>query len=355
VYENYPIKEPSDQSWLRFEKLQSIERTDHPLTVFIVAREELRIHASYEVARFPRGAVQQVLRHLRCLLAASIANPETAIGQLPLMPLVERTRALVEWNATAADYPRDRCVHELFEAQVERTPEATAVVFGAATLSFRQLNERANQMAHFLRAQGIGAGDLVAVLVPRSAEMVAVLLGIWKTGAAYLPLDPAHPTDRVAFILADSRAKLVIQEHDTPDDSTPGKMPPVVTLEQAGLAIAAAPAGNPAGRAAPDRLAYVIYTSGSTGKPKGVPIEHRSFVNLLWAMRRRPGFSAADTLLAVTTLSFDISGLEVFLPLVAGGKLIIAPRDATTDAEALLQLLTTHAPTVMPAGPAPCS
>jgi len=256
-----------------------------------------------------------------------------------------------QWNRTEAEYPRSACVHHLLEAQAQRTPGALAVEFGERSLSYAELDRRANQLAQLLQKQGVRRESLVGLCVERSLEMVVALLGILKAGGAYVPLDPAYPRDRIQHVLEDAHVQFLITQKELLKQlpSTTSKLicldPDWQALEgESDVAVTAeVDAGN---------LAYVIYTSGSTGKPKGVQLEHRSVVNFLCSMQREPGFSQSDILVAVTTLSFDIAGLEMYLPLVTGGRVVIAPREATYDGRLLSALIERSKATVMQATPA---
>ncbi len=242
------------------------------------------------------------------------------------------------------------CIHELFEEQAAATPESIAVACGAERLTYRELSVRSNRIANRLRAMGVVPDGLVAVCVDRSVGMAAALLGVLKAGGAYVPLDPQFPRERLQFMLEDSRAAVLItEEHLLP--ALPAVKPTVLSLDRDRELIDQQPAELLSAETRGENLAYVIYTSGSTGKPKGVAIEHRAVVNFLASMSQEPGISASDRLLAVTTLSFDIAGLEIFLPLVTGAQLIIAPRAAVADGAALARLLTESGATMMQATP----
>jgi amino acid adenylation domain-containing protein len=232
---------------------------------------------------------------------------------------------LVEWNQTEADYPRDKCVHQLFEAQAERTPDAIAVVFEDQQLTYRELNERSNQLAHHLRKLGIGPDVLVGLCVERSLEMLVGLLGILKAGGAYVPLDPTYPKDRVRFVLADTQTPMLItQQRLCVDLGSETRDCTFICLDADFETIAKAATENPKSGVGPGNLAYVIYTSGSTGKPKGVAIEHHSSVMLVnWAHEVFSARECAGVLFS-TSICFDLSVFEVFVPLSRGGKIILA-------------------------------
>jgi natural product biosynthesis luciferase-like monooxygenase protein len=243
------------------------------------------------------------------------------LKELTVLSSEEAERLLREWNRTEAAYERDRCVHNLFEAQAERTPDATALVSGDDKLTYARLNARANQVAHHLIRQGVGPGALVGLLMDRSADLIVAMLGILKAGAAYVPLDPTYPEDRLAYMMADARMT-AIASHAKYQSLFPGAFPPIIALNSPG-ALDQQPVGNPPTNVRPDDLAYVIYTSGSTGKPKGVMVEHRNVVNFFAGMDARLDCDKPGTWLAVTSISFDISVLEIFWTLARGFKVVL--------------------------------
>ena len=305
----------------------------------------------YNPEVFDRESVEQMRHQFTAFLHALVTDPEQRISDLPLMTGQERHRLLVEWNATQTAYPKDRCLHHLFEAKAERTPDAVAVVFEDTHLTYRELNRRANQLAHYLQRIGVGPEVLVGLCVERSLDMMVGLLGILKAGGAYVPLDPAFPSERIAFMVEDAQAPvLVTQQHLLAH--LPGRGTRAVCLDTDVGVLTQQSQANPLSPVTSADLAYVIYTSGSTGRPKGVQILHRAVVNFLLSMAEQPGLGAEDTLLAVTTLSFDIAALELFLPLITGARVIVAGRDVVTDGEALREMLESSGTTVMQATPA---
>jgi amino acid adenylation domain-containing protein len=251
-----------------------------------------------------------------------VRKPETRIGDFEILTKAERERLLVEWNDTAAEYRGDRCLHELFAEQAARTPDEIAVVFETGQLTYGELNERANQLAHYLQQRGVGPEVLVGLCVQRSWEMVVGLLGILKAGGAYVPLDPAYPAERLRFMLEDSSARLLLTQQPLLP-VIPESTAAVVCLDRDWSEIGKRSGQNPETSAAAENLAYVIYTSGSTGKPKGVAIEHHSAAALLsWA---RGVFSQEELsgVLASTSICFDLSVFELFVPLSYGGKVLL--------------------------------
>jgi len=320
----------------------------------------LRASFNYDTDLFDEGTIRRMAGHYQRLLEGIVADPGQPISQLPLLTEDERHQMLVEWNDTARGYPADRCVHQLFEEQVGRTPEAVAVVFENQQLTYRELNARSNQLAHYLRDLGVGPEVLVGLYLERSLEMVVSLMGVLKAGGAYLPLDPSYPADRLGFMLDDARPRVVLTQRSLAD-ALPPHASAVVCLDAPIAQTAMSPADSSnrgdgprevLGKPSPDSLAYVLYTSGSTGRPKGVQIPQRAVVNLLTSMRREPGLVPEDTFLAVTTLAFDIAALELFLPLTTGACVVIATHEVAADGRRLARLLEDSSATVMQATPA---
>ncbi len=306
------------------------------------------LEMEYSTDLFDEARIERMVGHLRTLLEGVAANPEHPFATLPLLTSAERDQLL---SSGTSSRPM-KCIHELFETQVERTPDAVAVVFEECNLTYRELNRRADGLAQQLRALGVGPDVLVALFLERSLDMVVGMLGVLKAGGAYVPLDPRHPRKRLAYVLEDSQP-LVLLTHERLQSELPSHRSHVVVIE-ADVPQAASPLdqASAAGSArSPRDLAYVIYTSGSTGKPKGVEIEHGSVVNMLASMQRRPGLDAEDAMLAITTLAFDIAVLEIFLPLTCGARVVIAAGETIGDAEALIGLIERSGVSVMQATP----
>jgi len=301
----------------------------------------------HDSGRFAEGAVGRIADRFMTLLQHAAGEPNSPIGRLAILPDAERGLLLEVWNATRQPFPADKAVHALFAEQAARTPAAVAVSDAAVELSYAELDRRSDTLARILAGRGAGPGTLVGVCVERSAMMAVALLGILKTGAAYLPLDPSYPAERLRFMIEDSEAALVVSEAPFAG-LLPAAGPEFLFLDQIDIA---APSPRFVRRVAADDLAYVIYTSGSTGRPKGVEIAHRSVVNLLFAIRRALDFSSDDRVLAITSISFDISVLEFFLPLLFGARLVIASRDEAADGERLALRLRKSGATFMQATP----
>ncbi|MFG6101405.1 amino acid adenylation domain-containing protein [Leptothoe sp. EHU-05/26/07-4] len=302
----------------------------------------------YSTDLFDASTINRMRGHFEILLKAIAADPQQQVDQLPLLTESEQHQ-LVAWNQTQADYPKEACIHELFEAQVESTPDAIAIVFEEQTLTYLELNQRANRLAHYLKKLKVKPEVLVGICVERSLEMVIGLLGILKAGGAYVPIDPAYPQERIAWILSDSQISvLVTQEHLL--EKLPQHGAHALCLDKDIHWETVSP-NSPLNIAKPENLAYVIYTSGSTGRPKGVQIPHGAVVNFLKSMSREPGLTASDTLLAVTSISFDIAALELYLPLITGAHLNLVSREVATDGKQLQKQLNTSGATVMQATP----
>ena len=269
------------------------------------------------------------------------------------LPESERRKAVEEFNATQVLYPQDKLVHQLLEERVRETPQALAVTYKDQSLTYAELNGRANQLARQLRERGIGPDHLVGICVERSLEMVVGLLGVLKSGGAYIPLDPSYPLDRLQYMLSDSAPRVLLTQARL-REHLPSHDAEVIALDAQWGEIACQSAGDLDPRAlglGGHHLAYVIYTSGSTGKPKGVMVGHTAVVNFLTSMAREPGIEAADCLLAVTTMSFDIAALEVYLPLIRGAKIILASREAASDAHLLMAMIEESNVSILQATP----
>jgi len=320
----------------------------------IESPDGLRIDCDYNTDLFDEMTIDRWLDYYQTLLAAIAADSAQRLCEAPFLPEAEREFLLLKVNETQASYPQDRCVHQLFEAQAAAHPAALAARFGETTLSYEELDRRANKLANLILARiGIepsGRERLIGVCVERSLDMLIALLAVLKAGCAYVPLDPAHPATRLKHILSEAEVVALISD-GSELESLVSASTPLIDLKKEQAAIASATASAPPVAASADRLAYIMYTSGSTGVPKGVEVPHRAVVNFLTAMAREPGLSRADTLLAVTTISFDIAGLELFLPLTTGAKLVIADRDEVADGFRLLQHLELEGVTVMQATP----
>jgi amino acid adenylation domain-containing protein len=303
--------------------------------------EGLWAHVEYSTELFDRESILQMERHFRTLLEGVVANPDQRISDLPLLDDDERRQVLEEWNRTETDYPHDMCLHELFDARAEKTPEAIALVFRGERISYRDLNARANRLGNYLRSRGIGPENLVAICVDRSVEMTVGLLGILKAGGAYLPLDPNDPVERLRLFMEDARPKMLLTQ-----EKFLGRFPEFpqerVLLDLEWHKIVAWSDDNPKSGANSGNLAYVIYTSGSTGVPKAVMVASRTVVNHLSWMQAAFPLTSSDCILQKYPFNFDASVCEIFGTLIAGASLIIAEPAAHWDLSEFVRLLKEH-------------
>jgi amino acid adenylation domain-containing protein len=339
-----------DSKTSKFDLTLSLRERDGKLIGFL----------EYSTDLFDGSTIERMIGHLQTLLEGIVAAPDRPISTLPLLTEAERDQLLVEWNHTAAEYPKDCSVHDLFEAQVNRMPEAIAAQFEGKRLTYRELNSRANQLAHYLRGLGVGPEKLVGICVERSLEMVVGLLGILKAGGAYVPLDPGYPRERLRSILEDARVSVLLTQEwlavrlikygKSMEDSDPPSSildPQLVCLDRDWNEVAQQSQENPDSGATPENLAYVIYTSGSTGRPKGVQIEHRSVINLLCTAGSLFQFNETDAWTLFHSYAFDFSVWEIWVCLVHGGRLLIVPLELTRSPEAFHDLLLTEQVTVL--------
>ena len=313
----------------------------------------------YSTDLFERSTIERMIGHLPTLLEGIIADPDQPISTLPLLTDAERQQLLVEWNSTRFNFPQQCCLHALFEVQVERTPDALAIVFEDQCLTYGQLNSRANQLAHYLTQRGVGPEKLVGICLERSVEMVVGLLGILKAGGAYVPLDPAYPSERLTFMLEDAKVWLLLTqkrltedrewtiEDRDPQSSILNLRPTVVYLDRDWPLIAQQSDDNPKLGVASENLAYVIYTSGSTGKPKGVMNTHRGICNRLLWMQDAFQLTGFDRVLQKTPFSFDVSVWECFWPLLNGACLVMARPGGHQDSSYIVEVIATQRITVL--------
>ncbi|MDO7899400.1 non-ribosomal peptide synthase/polyketide synthase [Pseudomonas citrulli] len=341
VFENYPVSQALEQGapgQLRFSHIQNHEQTNYPLTVVVNAGETLALQYSYRREAFADGAVEQLSGLLGNLLRQMSQSAQTTLGELALLDAAQ-AHVIEQWNATAEPFDLEQGVHRLIEAQALRTPDAVALVFADQSLSYRQLNERANQLAHALIERRVGPDMLVGIAMERSLEMVIGLLAILKAGAAYVPLDPEYPRERLGYMIQDSGIGWLLTQAHLLDDLPLPQGLPSLCLTPAGEAFAAYPSANPQVLGHPDNLAYVIYTSGSTGQPKGAGNAHRALVNRLSWMQQAYGLTPADTVLQKTPFSFDVSVWEFFWPLMVGARLVVAAPGDHRDPTRLIALI----------------
>jgi amino acid adenylation domain-containing protein len=304
----------------------------------------------YNTDLFDAATIDRLAAQLGRLAEQVAVDPDRPISDYALLDAADQRQLAAAWNATAQPCPDRDWVHLRFAAQAARAPDAEALRFGDRALSYAELDRCANQLAHRLRRLGVTRDALVGICIERSPEMVIALLATLKAGGAYVPLDPGYPRERLAFMLEDSGLRVLLTQRRVLDE-LPAHAAHAICLDEADAELAAEPAAPLPDEVAGDDLAYVIYTSGSTGKPKGVQLPHRALASFLRSMQDRPGITAADALMAVTTLCFDISMLELLLPLVTGARVVLASREVAGDGKLLRDALARSGATIMQATP----
>lgn len=309
----------------------------------------LVIECQYNTSLFDRSTIATRLAEFEVLLAGIVSNPAKSLATLPLLTTAER-----EWlerqNLAAVEFP-DLCLHQLFEEQAQLAPDRIAVICGDSELTYQELDTQANRLAAYLQTLGVKPEVTVGICLERSVEMLVGVLGILKAGGAYVPIDPAYPKERLSFLMEDANVGVLLTQTAV-RANLPATTAQIVNLDPDWMSQIPNSNGFPLSGVTPDNLAYIIYTSGSTGKPKGVQIPHRNALNLLTAVSQQPGLTAADTLVSVTTLSFDIAVAELFLPLSVGARLVLAEREVTTDGDKLANLINAIDATYLQATPA---
>ena len=303
-----------------------------------VEETEQGLHCSleYNTDLFEAQTIRRLLGHWQTLLEGIVQSPQVRLSDLPLLAQREREQLLVQWNATQVDFAQDVCVHQLFEQQVERTPDAVALVFEDQLLSYAELNRRANQLAHYLQGLGVGPERLVGICMQRSLEMVVALLAVLKAGGAYVPLDPAYPAERLALMLMDSQVQVILTDQRQEGHQSPADGAQAISLDTHWKGITATKQENPLWTGAADTLVYLIYTSGSTGKPKGTMVTHGNVVNFFLAMDQALGDHVPGIWFALTSICFDISVLELLWTLTRGFQVVVqaSPQDLSALGEA---------------------
>ncbi|WP_442935957.1 non-ribosomal peptide synthase/polyketide synthase [Nostoc sp.] len=344
VFENYPIDTAVLQgnSDFSLSNFRWIEQTNYPLAVLVSPGEQLSLRVMYDASRFEDGTISRMLGHFRTMLEAIATNPQQRISQLPILTESEQ-QLLVDWNDTQINYPQDKCIHKLFEAQVERTPDAVAVVFENQQLTYHELNCRANQLAHYLQSLGVKPDVLVGICVERSLEMLVGILGILKAGGAYVPLDPEYPQDRLRFMLEDAAVSVLLTQQKLVE-KLPEHQARVVYLDTDWQLLNQLSQENLISGVQENNLGYVIYTSGSTGQPKGVAMNQLPLCNLLlWQLQNSPISSSGVKTLQFAPVSFDVSFQEMFSTWFSGGTLLLIGEQLRREPLALLGLLQEQA------------
>ena len=312
---------------------------DFDLSLMVMeAAETFQLNWQYNTDLFEDTTITPMAGHFVTLLESIVENPQQPVSLLPLLTQREQHQLLVEWNNTKAEYPSNKCIHQLFEEQVERTPDAVAVVFEGQQLTYNELNCRANQLAHYLQSLGVKPDTLVGICVERSLEMIVGLLGILKAGGAYVPLDPDYPIERLSFMLEDAAVKVLLTQQEL-IDKLPEHQAQLICLDADWELISQFSQDNPITDVQATNLAYVIYTSGSTGQPKGVMLSHSNLSNHMFWMQETFPLTKTDRVLQKTPFSFDASVWEFYAPLLVGGQLLIAQPGGHTDSDYLLKTI----------------
>ncbi len=348
VFENYELDtflRAQGENWERRE-FKLLEQTNYPLALSAWAGSELLLRLAYDQRNFDDDAIKRMLGHVKSLLEGMAQNPYQCLASLPMLTEAEQRQMLFDWIGARREYSQDSCIHQLFEAQVKRTPKATAVMFEREKLSYMELNAKANQLAHHLRAVGVGRESLVGICMERSLEMIVGIMAILKAGGAYVPLDPAYPKKRLAGILDDARPAVLLTEQRGLD-SLPDHSARVICIDSDWELIAERSEDNPDAQTTPENLAYVIYTSGSTGTPKGVMIEHRSVVNFSESAAAEYDIKPTDRVLQFASINFDASAEEIYPCLTRGATLVLRNDSALASISSFLEKCQEWAVTIL--------
>lgn len=352
VFENYHLNDSLQSVTNGKVKLEYFEQTNYPLTFLVHNGNQILLRLEYDESRFSKNIIKRMLKNVESFLQRVSSYCQHNVTDIPFLSN-EELSLYKTWNSTEAEFPNCTLVN-LFEKQAVKTPEKIAIIWGEYNLSYDQLNKKANQFAHRLIKVGIVSEKIVGLYLDRSPEIVIAMLGILKAGGAYLPLDPDFPRQRIEYMINDSKTDTIITKEKLKFKLTENNNLPE------GLNLLCIDLGdetikentlNPNISSSWNNLAYVLYTSGSTGKPKGVQITNRSLVNFMFSMQKEPGIDENDILLSITTTSFDISGLEIYLPLVTGAGIVIAPGELALDPYCLINAIKNHNVTIMQATP----
>jgi amino acid adenylation domain-containing protein len=336
------LAEGSGPAWEGIKVIYSEERTSYPFSLSIDELDAgFRLTAQTVASIDPRRICEYMATTVASLTETLEKDPKAALSLVEVVPEQEKHRCLYEWNATAAEFPRDKCVHELFEEQVQRTPDAVAVICDGCELSYGELNRRANQLAHYLHQLGAGPDTRVAISMERSLDMVVSLMGVLKAGAAYVPLDSSYPAERLRYMVRDAQAAVVVTQENLREGFAADPLH-LIVLNSEWSQIAEQSSRNPEKQARPENLAYVIYTSGSTGLPKGVCIEHRQISNYIAAIKRKLGLCEGISFALVSTMAADLGNTVLFPSLTQGGTLHVLTRDVTTDGDRFASYCRAH-------------
>ncbi|WP_414542080.1 amino acid adenylation domain-containing protein [Nostoc sp. CCY0012] len=329
VFENYPV-DASLKEWatqMQIHNIRSVESTNYPITFSVGVSTELSLKILYDCSRFDVATIRAMLGHLKTLLEGIVTNPSRSLSSLPLLTKTEQQQLLVDFNHTQAEYPQNKCIHHLFEEQVNRTPDNIAVVCENQQLTYSEVNNRANQLAHYLQQLGVKPEVPVGICVERSLEMVIGLLGILKAGGAYLPIEPTHPQERLAFIIKDAQTPVLLTQQHLAANLAFTDETQVICLDTDWETITQQPTDNPVREIKTLNLAYIIYTSGSTGQPKGTLIHHQGLVNYLSWCTQAYNVDQGTGTIVHSPLGFDLTITSLFSPLLVGNQVEILSQD----------------------------
>ncbi len=356
IFENYPIEKLSENKDIKLDiaNIRTYEKNNYPITIAVSVEERLIIDISYDDSLYSKDAIHRLLGHLSETFQNITQNTDKTISDIEILTPAEKHQQLVEWNDTTVEYPQDKTLIDLFEGQVEKTPDNIAVIFEQEKLTYRELNEKANQLGRYLQNKGVKPETLVGVYMERSLDMIVGLLGIMKAGGAYLPFDPAYPAERIAYMVHDSECQIILTQISLKESILENNKVNLICIDNdlVWMEIGKQPQINIINNIKPNNLVYVIYTSGSTGNPKGVMIEHGNLLNFLLAFQDKQIISQNDHLLALTTISFDIHALELYLPLVSGVCLSIVSKEVSATPELLVSAIATQKISIVQATPA---
>jgi amino acid adenylation domain-containing protein/non-ribosomal peptide synthase protein (TIGR01720 family) len=341
VFENYPVSQVVDKHHgsLQISDLEGMAQTNYPLTLVVMPGEQLGLKASYDTSLFDLATIERLLGHVQTLVTSMVTNPDRSIASLPMLTATEQQQILWNGNDTQTDYAQNICVHQLFEQRVQQTPTAIAVVCKDEQLTYQELNHRANQLARYLQQEQIESPAIVGICVERSIDTIVSILAVWKVGAAYVPLDPTYPPERLQFMLADASVDLIlIQPHLAAELSLQAKK--LINLEPTFWSqLAQISADNLNLAILPSNLANIIYTSGSTGKPKGVMVPHQGLCNLAQAQIELFQVQSNSRVLQFASFSFDASIWEIIMALGSGATLYVDRKEALLPGDALYEYL----------------
>lgn len=347
IFENYPVDESLQAPGrsLAVREVRSLEQPTYPLEITAALDKQLYLLADYDCCCFEADAIARMLGHLQTLLEGMCADPSRKLIDLPFLTKAERQQLLVTWNDTQTPIP-DCCLHHLFEEQVQRSPNAIAVVFQEQQLTYQELNQKANQIARYLQKLGIKPEDKIGILLERSLDMVASILGVIKAGGTYLPLDPAYPSDRLTYLVQDAEVSLLLTKVSW-QKQIPDTRVRWLCLDTEAGNISYERNENPTSQVTPENLAYVIYTSGSTGQPKGVAITHRSLVDRSQTLAQEYQIRESDRVLQFAALSFDVVAEELFPTWFGGATVVLRPEEAIASFAAFNQFIERERLTVL--------